>query len=94
VRALFFLVVWSFGSAAWGQGVDDAGIRKVSIKVGAFARLDIRAATGVCDDPAIIRVEDGGDHLRLVGLKAGKTMCGFAGPSGMDRKQYDVVVTP
>jgi hypothetical protein len=41
----------------------------------------------VCDDLSVIKVEDAGDHFRLTGLKAGKTLCGFSSvaPSGRRR---------
>jgi hypothetical protein len=42
-----------------------------------------------------VRVEDGGDHLRLVGLAPGRTKCGFwSNPkSPAPSKVYEVVVT-
>jgi hypothetical protein len=49
----------------------------------------------VCDDTSVVRVEDGGDHLRLVGLAPGRTKCGFwSNPkSPAPSKVYEVVVT-
>jgi hypothetical protein len=49
----------------------------------------------VCDDTSVVRVEDGGDHLRLVGLAPGRTKCGFwSNPkSPTPSKVYEVVVT-
>jgi hypothetical protein len=47
----------------------------------------------VCDDLAIVKVEDAGDHFRISGLKAGTTLCGFSSiaPSGK-RRVLEIVV--
>ena len=44
---------------------------------------------------SVVRVEDGGDHLRLVGLAPGQTRCGFwSNPqSPAPSRVYEVVVT-
>ena len=54
-------------------------MRRITIVLGGFEllRLEAPVSVGVCDDTSIVRVEDGGDALRLVGLKVGKTQCGF-----------------
>jgi hypothetical protein len=31
----------------------------------------------VCDDASLVKIEDGGDHIRLVGAIPGETKCGF-----------------
>lgn len=49
----------------------------------------------VCDDTSVVRAEDGGDHLRLVGLAPGHTTCGFwSNPkSPTPSRVYEVIVT-
>jgi hypothetical protein len=48
-----------------------------------------------CDDTSVVRVEDGGDHLRLVGLAEGKTRCGFwKERSPAPHRLIEVVVVP
>jgi hypothetical protein len=78
------------GDAAVGDGApadaprprNDAGEElpeTVTISVGKHAelRLGFTIIEARCDDPDVVRVEDGGDHLRLVGLAVGQTLCGF-----------------
>jgi hypothetical protein len=49
----------------------------------------------VCDDTSIVRVEDGGNHLRLAGRAPGWTKCGFWShpQSPAPSMFYEVVVT-
>lgn len=73
--------------AAADGGVPDGGVpdggaegpEKISVKVGKSVelRLGFVCIEARCDDTAIVRVEDGGDHLKLKGLAEGKTLCGF-----------------
>jgi hypothetical protein len=58
-------------------------------------RLGFVAVRIVCDDLKVVRVEDGGDHLRVVGLAAGRTACGFWSQPKHPKpaRVYDVVVT-
>ncbi len=55
------------------------GPEKMVITVGAYAelRLGYPIIEAICDDTTVVRVEDGGDHLRLRGLAVGTTLCGF-----------------
>ncbi len=51
----------------------------------------------ICDDKTLVRPEYAGDKIRLVGIKAGRTLCGFT--HFIDGKYlgniiYDVTVTP
>jgi hypothetical protein len=58
---------------------DGEGLPEIRIKVGEAYQLHLGfIIVGlVCDDTSVVRVEDGGDHLRLVGLAPGRTKCGF-----------------
>ncbi|HEY3354043.1 MAG TPA: hypothetical protein VGQ83_12395 [Polyangia bacterium] len=71
---------------------------EIRLKVGEVheLRLGFIAVRIVCDDLAVTRVEDGGDHLRVVGLGPGRTQCGFwsDGKSPYPAKLYDIIVTP
>jgi|GEM_PF-2272017 len=73
------------------------GLPEIRIKVGEAYQLHLGfIIVGlVCDDTSVVRVEDGGDHLRLVGLAPGRTKCGFwSNPkSPAPSKVYEVVVT-
>lgn len=51
----------------------------------------------ICDDKTLVAPEYAGDKIRLVGIKAGRTLCGFT--HFVDGKYlgnliYDVTVTP
>src|SRR5262245_36086831 len=82
-------------TVAQGEPKPDGGApTRIVIKVGKHADLYIRAAQGQCDDRSVVRVEDAGDHLRLVGLKEGKTLCGFGGPKAMRFTVYEIIVIP
>ena len=76
---------------------EDEALPQIRIKVGEAFQLHLGfIIVGlVCDDVAVVRVEDGGDHLRLVGLAPGRTKCGFwSNPkSPAPSKVYEVVVT-
>jgi hypothetical protein len=54
-------------------------VKQLTVKVGEAGKIHLAfpAASTVCDDLSLIRVEDGGDFIRVVGVKAGKTKCGF-----------------
>jgi hypothetical protein len=70
---------------------------QIRIKVGEAYQLHLGfiIVALVCDDTSVVRVEDGGDHLRLVGLAPGQTKCGFwSNPkSPAPSRVYGVVVT-
>jgi hypothetical protein len=81
-------------------GVPDGGEEgpeKVAVKVGKTVelRLGFVCIESRCDDPELVRVEDGGDHLKLRGLKAGRTLCGFwRERSPKPHRLLEVTVTP
>jgi hypothetical protein len=63
----------------------DGGVREIPgemtswLAVGrpvAFVPAEIPASV-ICDDLAVLRVEDAGTYLRLTGLKPGETACSF-----------------
>jgi hypothetical protein len=75
----------------------EEGLETITIKVGkpAELRLGFVCIQSICDDEGIVRVEDGGDHLRLVGLAEGATRCGFwRDKSPYPHRLIRVVVTP
>jgi hypothetical protein len=86
-----------FLAAAPSARADSEALPQIRIKVGEAYQLHLGfIIVGlVCDDTSVVRVEDGGDHLRLVGLTPGQTKCGFwSNPqSPAPSKLYDVVVT-
>jgi hypothetical protein len=67
----------------------------VRLRVGRTAelRLGSPAVRGTCDDPSIVRVEDGGDHLILRGLARGRTQCGFWSNVKLPPRTFDIIVT-
>ena len=91
------------GSARDG-GVADAtvpdggeeGPEKISVAVGKTVelRLGFVCIESRCDDAEVVRVEDGGDHLKLRGLKQGRTLCGFwKERSPKPHRLFEVTVT-
>jgi hypothetical protein len=86
-----------FMAAALPARAEDEGLPQIRIKVGEAYQLHLGfIIVGlVCDDTSVVRVEDGGDHLRLVGLAPGQTKCGFwSNPqSPAPSRVYEVVVT-
>ncbi len=78
------------------DGGEDA-TEKISVVVGRTAelRLGFVCIESRCDDPEVVRVEDGGDHLKLRGLKEGRTLCGFwKERSPKPHRLFEVTVTP
>jgi hypothetical protein len=75
----------------------DPSLPTIKLKVGQVYQLQLGwvLARVVCDDP-LVNIEDGGDHLRVVGVSPGQTKCGFWRDIGspVPNKVYDVVVTP
>ncbi len=73
-------------------------VRQLTVKVGEAGRIQLAfpAASTVCDDLSLIRVEDGGDFIRVVGVKAGKTQCGFwrVADAPLPTVLYQITVTP
>jgi hypothetical protein len=83
-------------ASPWALAQSNAPV-KVTVRVGESALLHLASpvSVGACDDTSIVRVEDAGEALKLVGLKAGHTQCGFwrtATPG--QRTMVDVEVTP
>jgi hypothetical protein len=75
----------------------EAGPERISVAVGKSVelRLGFVCIESRCDDTAIVKVEDGGDHLKLRGLAAGKTLCGFwKERSPRPHRLFEVTVTP
>jgi hypothetical protein len=79
-----------------GAAAEDRLEIRLTVGSAAILRLGFVAVRIVCDDLTIVRVEDGHDHLRLVGRAPGRTQCGFwrNGKSPKPARVYDVVVTP
>jgi hypothetical protein len=92
---MFFLA--GFMAASLPARAEGDAFPQVRIAVGEAyqLRLGFIIVGLVCDDNSLVRVEDGGDHLRLVGLAPGRTKCGFwSNPqSPAPSKVYEVVVT-
>jgi hypothetical protein len=92
---MFFLA--GFMAASLPARAEGETFPQVRIAVGEAyqLRLGFIIVGLVCDDNSLVRVEDGGDHLRLVGLAPGRTKCGFwSNPqSPAPSKVYEVVVT-
>jgi hypothetical protein len=90
-------VLAGFMAGALAARADGEVLPQIQIKVGEThqLRLGFIIVGLVCDDTSVVRVEDGGDHLRLVGLAPGRTKCGFwSNPrSPAPSRLYEVVVT-
>lgn len=73
-------------------------VRRLSVKVGEAGKVQLTfpAIATVCDDLSLIRVEDGGDFIRVVGVKAGQTKCGFwrIAEAPLPAVLYEITVTP
>jgi hypothetical protein len=73
-------------------------MRQLTVEVGQPGRvqLEFPVATTVCDDLSLLRLEDGGDHIRVVGLKPGRTKCGFwrLPDSPVPTVVYDIAIRP
>ena len=86
-----------FMAASLPARAEGGALPQIRIKVGESYQLHLGfIIVGlVCDDTSLVRVEDGGDHLRLVGLAPGRTNCGFwSNPqSPTPSRVYEVVVT-
>jgi len=86
-----------FMAASLPARAEGEALPQIRIKVGEAYQLHLGfIIVGlVCDDTSLVRVEDGGDHLRLVGLAPGRTNCGFwSNPqSPTPSRVYEVVVT-
>ncbi len=74
---IVFLAV--FMAASLPTRAEGETLPQILIKVGEVYQLHLGfIIVGlVCDDTSLVRIEDGGDHLRLVGLAPGRTKCGF-----------------
>lgn len=64
---------------------------------GSYEQLAEAGQQCICDDKTLVAPEYAGDKIRLVGIKAGRTLCGFT--HFVDGKYlgnlvYDVTVTP
>jgi hypothetical protein len=58
---------------------EEQTLPEIKVKVGEAAPLHLGwiLLGAVCDDNSLVKIEDGGDHLLVVGLAPGKTQCGF-----------------
>jgi hypothetical protein len=98
VRSWLCLVFLAgFMAASLPARAEGEALPQIRIAVGEAypLRLGFIIVGLVCDDTSMVRVEDGGDHLRLVGLVPGRTKCGFwSNPqSPTPSRVYEVVVT-
>jgi hypothetical protein len=72
--------------------------RTITLSVGgSYEQLAEPGQQCICDDKTLVRPEYAGDNIRLVGIKAGRTLCGFT--HFIDGKYlgnliYEVTVTP
>ena len=93
IPALVAALALSGAATAYASG---AGPRKVKVVVGRTAPLDLQlpATIRVCDDPTVVRVEAraDGQGFDVVGLKEGKTLCGFAESAKAQRILIEVQV--
>ena len=94
---LSIVLLAGFMAACLPARAEGEALPQIRIKVGEAYQLHLGfIIVGlVCDDTSVVRVEDGGDHLRLVGLAQGQTQCGFwsTPKSPTPSKVYEVVVT-
>jgi hypothetical protein len=84
------------GVDAGAPDAAEEGPEKVSVAVGKTVelRLGFVCIESRCDDTEVVRVEDGGDHLKLRGLKQGRTLCGFWKESNpKPHRLFEVTVT-
>ncbi|MBP9086727.1 MAG: hypothetical protein KBG15_11450 [Kofleriaceae bacterium] len=64
---------------------------------GSYEQLAEPGQQCICDDKTLVKPEYAGDKIRLIGIKAGRTLCGFT--HFIDGKYlgnlvYEVTVTP
>ncbi len=73
-------------------------VKHLTVRVGETARIQLAfpAIGTVCDDLSLMRVEDGGSYIRVVGVKAGRTQCGFwrIPETPLPAVLYEITVTP
>jgi hypothetical protein len=56
----------------------DLAKHEIEVTVGTSVLVTLpKPAQGICDDTSLVRVEDATTALRVVGLAAGHTRCGF-----------------
>jgi len=76
---------------------ETSALPQIKLKVGEVYSLQLEwvLVRYICDDDDLVAVEDGGDHLRVVGKAPGRTTCGFWRDIGSPTPAvaYDVVVT-
>ena len=84
------LLLTSLGSPA-RAGPGDEEVPRISLRVGQSTELALVTVQVRCDDPQVVRVEAQDKVLRLTGLKAGETLCGFWQSSAF-RRLYRIVV--
>ncbi len=96
ILCLFLLAALLFGGAM--AGAQNRTLPQIKVKVGETfpLRLGWVLAGVVCDDAKLLKIEDGGDHLHVVGVAPGETKCGFWRDYGNPTPAivYDVVVLP
>lgn len=73
VLALVLLIALSTTAAA----KEEASAIRVAIGGTHELHLGWFVHMGQCDDKTIVRVDGGGLQVRLIGLRAGRTLCGF-----------------
>ena len=55
-------------------------------------RLGWPPAITICDDLKVVSVEDGEDHVRLVGKAVGQTLCSFWIDPECPRREFEINV--
>ncbi len=72
--------------------------RQVTVAVGASTPLDLQLAGELhsCDDASVVRIDPAGDGKgwNAVGLKEGRTLCGFAENAKAQRIMLELIVIP
>jgi hypothetical protein len=78
MRALVAAVLVVCASVAWAEEAPPPPVKYV-VAVGESTTLSLGgvASVGQCDDPSLLRIEAAGTDLKIVGVKVGKTACGF-----------------
>jgi hypothetical protein len=55
----------------------DEPTRRITVTVGESMSIGYTPVQTICDDTSILRIEDSASGAKIVGVKPGKTLCGF-----------------